>query len=138
MYLLDTNVISELRKATQPSIDGRVLEWAQDTPPGLMWASAISLFELELGVLRAERKDAKKGRVLRNWLNGQVLAAFEGRIIAVDARVAILAAQLHIPDPQPERDALIAASAMVHGLTVVTRDEKDFRPLGVATLNPWR
>jgi len=102
-----------------------------------MWVSAISIFELELGVLRAERKDTKQGRVLRTWLTRQVIPAFEGRIIAIDAHVAQVAARMHVPNPQPERDALIAASAIIHGLTMVTRDEKDFRPMGVATLNPW-
>jgi toxin FitB len=137
VYLVDTNVISELRKAARPSVDPKVLQWAQETPPEQMWVSAISIFELELGVLRAERKDTKQGRVLRAWLTRQVIPAFEGRIIAIDTHVAQAAARMHVPNPQPERDALIAASAIVHGLTVVTRDEKDFRPLGVNTLNPW-
>jgi len=137
VYLIDTNVISELRKAAKPSVDPRVLQWAQETPPEQMWVSAISIFELDLGVLRAEHKDTKQGRVLRTWLTRQVIPAFEGRIIAIDAHVAQVAARMHVPNPQPERDALIAASAIIHGLTMVMRDEKDFRPMGVATLNPW-
>ena len=84
-----------------------------------------------------ERRNAEQGAVLRRWLEGEVLSAFEGRILPIDAPIARRSAALHVPDPRPERDALIAATALVHGLTVVTRNTADFEPTGVALLNPW-
>lgn len=75
---------------------------------------------------------------MRSWLDGQVLTAFEGRILSVDGAVAVRCARLHVPDPRSERDALIAATALVHGMTVVTRNTADFETTGVALLNPWR
>lgn len=84
-----------------------------------------------------QRRDAAQGVVLRAWIDGRVLPAFEGRILAVDMAVAQRCARLHVPDPRAERDALIAATALVHGLTVATRNVADFQPMGVDLLNPW-
>ena len=134
MFLLDTNVVSELRKAARA--DHLVRDWAERTPANHFWLSTISLLELEIGVLRIERRDVAQGALLRRWLD-QVLVAFEGRLLDVSAAVARTAASLHVPDPRPERDALIAATALTHGLTIVTRDTADFEPMGVALLNPW-
>ena len=97
----------------------------------------ISIQELEIGVLLAERRDSSQGAIFRAWLNGHVLPAFSGRILAVDTAVAQRSARLHVPDPRPVRDRLIAATALVHGMTVVTRNVADFEPTGVTTLNPW-
>jgi predicted nucleic acid-binding protein len=97
----------------------------------------ISLQELEIGVLLAERRDPAQGGVLRAWLGRHVVPAFAGRIVDVDAAVALRSAALHVPDPRPLRDALIAATALVHGMTVVTRDVADFAPTGVPILDPW-
>jgi hypothetical protein len=97
----------------------------------------MTIHELEVGVLLAERRDPAQGAVLRAWLNGHVLPAFGDRILAIDAAVAQRSARLHVPDPRPLRDGLIAATALVHGMTVVTRNVGDFEPTGVATLNPW-
>lgn len=97
----------------------------------------ISIQELEIGVLLAERRDPSQGAIFRAWLNGHVLPAFSGRILAVDTAVAQCSARLHVPDPRPVRDGLIAATAIVHGMTVVTRNVADFEPTGVTTLNPW-
>ena len=135
MFLLDTNVLSELRCADRA--DARVREWAAKTPAGRFWVSAISILEIERGVLLIERRDATQGAQLRAWLEGQVLRAFEDRILPVDAAVARRCAALHVPDPRADRDALIAATALVHGMTVVTRNIGDFEPTGVALLNPW-
>jgi toxin FitB len=99
--------------------------------------STITLMELEAGVLLVQRRDADQGAMLRAWLNGQVIPGFAGRILPVDDAVALRCAALHVPDPRPERDALIAATALVHGMTVVTRKVADFAPTGVALLNPW-
>jgi toxin FitB len=135
MFLLDTNVISELRRPDRA--DANVVAWAATISAASSFLSAISILEIELGALRVARKDAVQGAVLRAWIDEQILPRFEGRILAVDAAVAQRCTRLHIPDPRAERDALIAATAMVHGLTVVTRNVADFEPIDVALLNPW-
>lgn len=134
MYLLDTNVVSELRK---PHADHRVRRWASSVPAISMYLSAMSVLELEVGVLRVERRDTRQGMVLRRWLDSHVLPTFAGRILAVDVGVAQRCARLHVPNPMPHGDALIAATALVHGLTVVSRNVADFATTGVALLNPW-
>jgi predicted nucleic acid-binding protein len=135
MFLLDTNVISELRRPHRA--DRSVIAWASRIPATGFFLSAISILEIELGALLVARKDAAQGAVLRAWIDDQILPRFEGRILAVDTAVAQRCARLHVPDPRAERDALIAATALVHGLTVVTRNVADFQPTGVALLNPW-
>jgi toxin FitB len=137
MFLLDTNVISELKKAKTGRADVAVMRWGASVPGRSMFLSAITVMELELGTLLAERRDAVQGAMLRSWLNGQVLPAYLGRILVVDVQVAVRCAALHVPDRRSERDALIAATALVHGMTVVTRNVADFAPTGVPVLNPW-
>lgn len=137
MFLLDTNVVSELRKAKSGKADMNVAEWAAGVPAGALFLSAISLLELETGVLLVERRDPAQGAILRSWLENHVLPAFENRVLPVDTAVARCCARLHVPNPCPERDALIAATALVHGMTVVTRNVSDFLATGVPTLNPW-
>ncbi len=134
MYLLDTNVISELRK---PQADRNVVAWARTVIAPRMFISAITLKELETGVLRMERRDPVQGKVLRAWLKRHVMPAFDARILPVDAAVALRCARIHVPDQANESDALIAATALVHGLTVVTRNVADFESSGVAVINPW-
>lgn len=135
MFVLDTNVVSELRRPERAN--AKVVAWASATPLAGFFLSAITVLELELGVLLMERKDAAQGASLRAWLNDQILPRFEGRILPVDAVVAQRCANLHVPDPRAERDALIAATALVHGMTVATRNVADFAPTGVRTFNPW-
>lgn len=135
-YLLDTNVISELRKP-QARASRSVVAWVRAQTPTLMYVSAITVLELELGVARVERRDVEQGRRLRAWLDERVLVGFSDRVLAVDVAVAQRAARLHVPDPRPERDALIAATALVHGMSVVTRNVADFEVTGVPTINPW-
>lgn len=135
MYLLDTNVVSELRK---PHADKQVKAWAAQVPPSSLFLSAITILELEMGVLRVERRDARQGAALRKWLNERVRVAFAERILSVDAAVATRCAQLSVPDPMPHSDALIAATALVHGLIVVTRNIRDFEPANVALIDPWQ
>lgn len=137
MFLLDTNVVSELRKVRAGRADGHVAAWADSVDAADLYLSVISVQELEIGVLLAERRDSAQGAVFRAWLDGHVLRAFAGRILAVDTAIAQRSARLHVPDPRPLRDGLIAATALVHGLTVVTRNVADFAPTGVPTLNPW-
>ena len=114
-----------------------LVEWAASVPVSRFYLSAISILEIEHGVLLKMRKDKKQGALLRAWVDDEVLPRFEGRILPIDVDVALLCANLHVPDPQPERDALIAATALVHKLTVVTRNVNDFLPTGVQILNPW-
>lgn len=137
MYVLDTNVLSELRKVRLGKADPNVAAFADRTDAGDLYVSAITLLELELGVLTIERKDPAQGAVLRSWLDRQVLPEFAGRTLPVDTAVALRRARLHSPDRRGERDALIAATALVHGMTVATRNVGDFQPTGVTVLNPW-
>ncbi len=137
MYLLDTNVVSELRKVRAGKADVRVANWADWSNAAELFLSVIVVQELEIGILLAERKDPIKGAILRTWLEDHVLPAFEGRILAVDTAVARASARLHVPDPRPVRDALMAATALVHGMQVVTRNVADFKFTGVAVFNPW-
>ncbi len=135
MFVIDTNVVSELRRPSKANPS--VLAWARDTPVASLFLSAITVLELEIGVLRTARRDARQGAALRTWMDEQVLLQFDGRILPVDTLVAQRCARLHVPDPRSERDALIAATALVHGLTVVTRNVRDFEYTGVTTFNPW-
>lgn len=137
MYLLDTNVISELRKVRLGKADRHVAKWADSVDAADLYISVITLHELEIGVLLSERRDPVQGAVLRAWLNDQVVPAFDARILDIGQDVAQRSAQLHVPNPQPIRDAFIAATALVHGLTVVTRNVKDFQNTGVKIINPW-
>jgi predicted nucleic acid-binding protein len=135
MFVLDTNILSELRRPTRSN--SRVLAWASSQPVAAQFVSAITVLELELGVLQKERKDAAQGAVLRAWLDGKVLPQFAGRILPLDQTVALRCARLHVPDPRAERDAIIAATALVHGMTIVTRNAADFEATGVPVINPW-
>jgi predicted nucleic acid-binding protein len=135
MFILDTNVVSELRRTERANPN--VATWAETTPLAQIFLSAITILELELGVLQTERRDPAQGGILRAWLKDQVSPRFESRILAFDAAVARKCARLHVPAPRSERDAIIAATALVHGMTVVSRNVSDFAPTGVELLNPW-
>lgn len=135
MFLLDTNVVSEFRK--QRKADARVRRWARACPASSCYISVVTLLETERGVLLLARKDPRQAAALRDWFEREVVAGFRDNTLAVDAEIALRSAALHVPDPRPERDALIAATALVKGLTVVTRDVRDFAGLGAAVFNPW-
>jgi predicted nucleic acid-binding protein len=137
MYVLDTNVVSELRRAKDGRADKHVTAWAIGVLPSSLFVSVITILELELGVLLVERRDPVQGAVLRAWLDHRVLLAFADRVLPIDTDVAKRSARLHVPDPQGERDGLIAATALVHGMTVVTRNTADFGRTGVEVINPW-
>lgn len=137
MYLLDTNVISELRKAKSGKSNKNVISWAKDISPSSLFISVITILELETGILLVERRDPSQGAVLRSWLNAHVLPVFSERILHLDVAVAQRCAKLHVPNPRSDRDAIIAATALIHGMTVVTRNVNDFNRTGVEILNPW-
>ena len=137
MYLLDTNVVSEFRKSADRRMNKSVKRWADEISPDLMFISAISVLELEIGVLQIERRDKKQGLILRKWLNKSVLPAFLDRVLPVDLAVAQRCASLHVPNPKSERDAMIAATAIEHRMTIVTRNVSDFSQSGVKIFDPW-
>ena len=136
MFILDTNVISALRRPQKA--DPNVLAWAASTPVAQTYLSAITILEIELGQQLMERKDRVHARALRNWIDRVILPRYDGRILAVDTAVAQRCARLHVPDPRSERDALIAATGLVHAMAVVTRNVSDFQSSGVAVVNPWQ
>ena len=137
MFLLDTNVVSELRKVGSNRANIQVEKWARSTPGKQTFISVITVFELERGVLLIERRDQMQGSILRQWLNGHVLINYAERIIPVSIGIAQRCASLHVPDPMPDYDAMIAGTALEHGLTLVTQNTKDFERTGVKLLNPW-
>lgn len=138
MYLLDTNVISEIRRLKQGICNEGVKEWVLATPSHLTYTSAIVLMEIERGVLAKERKDPTQGEHLRRWFEQFVLPAFAGRCLGIDEQTARICAKLHIPDHAPENDAWLAATAIQYNLTLVTRNSADFERTGVKLLNPFR
>jgi predicted nucleic acid-binding protein len=137
MYLLDTNVASELRKVDVGTADPNVKAWSDALNAEAAFLSVITVLELEQGTLLMERRDPRQGAMLRAWLENRILPQFDGRILAVDLPVARRCATLHVPDPKEDRDSLIAATALVHGMTVVTRNVAHFARSGVKIFNPW-
>ena len=135
MYLLDTNVLSELRPG-KPRADEQVLAWAASVPLGAQYVSVIAWMELDIGIQRLERRTPPQGQALRVWLD-RVRSLFAERTLVIDDAVVQRCARLHVPNPAPPHDALIAATALTHGLTLVTRNVRDFAGMGVAILNPW-
>jgi predicted nucleic acid-binding protein len=136
MYVLDTNVISELRHG-KPNQSAAVRAWASDKPARHLFISAISILELEKGVLALERRTPPQGSALRIWLTG-VKASFAGRILPFTENTATLCAALHVPDPKSERDAMIAATALEHQMTVVTRNVLDFVGTNAKLVDPFK
>ncbi|MGE0211439.1 MAG: type II toxin-antitoxin system VapC family toxin [Parvibaculaceae bacterium] len=137
-YLLDTNVISELRKIGDGKADANVVTWIGAEDTANFFISAIAILELERGVLGVQRRDAVQGARLRTWLDNHIRPEFSGRILPIDDAIATRCAHLHIPDRRNEVDALIAATALVHGLTIVTRNVRDFEGTGVVVIDPWQ
>lgn len=135
MFLLDTNVVSELRRPDRTN--PRVAAWADSVSPSDMFLSSVTVLELETGALLLGRRSGGQGRLIQQWIEDRVLVAFAERILAVDTAVARRCAHLHVPAPRPYRDSLIAATALVHHLIVVTRNRADFEPMAVTVLNPW-
>lgn len=136
-FLLDTNVASEFWKAARGAAEARVVDWAAAAVPESLYLSVITILELEIGLLLLERRDPVQARPMRYWFEQLVLNEFAGRILPVDLPIARQCAILHIPNRKPERDSLIAATALVHDMTVVTRNVRDFECTGARILNPW-
>lgn len=137
MFVLDTNVVSETRYFGQGRGHANVKEWLDEQDAALLYISAITVMELEYGCLLVERRDKRQGSALRDWLMLR-LAVYGDRILPLDTTVAARAASLHVPDPRPDRDAIIAATALTHGHAVVTRNVQDFRIDDLEVINPWR
>ncbi|NHZ64922.1 PIN domain-containing protein [Massilia sp. CCM 8694] len=138
MYVLDTNVVSELRKVFSGKADANVAAWAGSIDASNMFISSITIMELEVGILQVQRRDPTQAAVLGVWFLQHVLCEFSSRTLPVDTAVARRCAALHVPDPRSERDALIAATALEHGMIVVTRNIIDFKLTGVPLINPWQ
>ncbi|UFS80046.1 type II toxin-antitoxin system VapC family toxin (plasmid) [Rhizobium sp. T1470] len=137
-YLLDTNVVSELRKVGDGKADANVTKWVGAQDSNDLFISAITILEIERGILTIQRRDASQGSRLRGWMDSRVRPEFAERVLPIDDAIATRCAHLHIPDRRNEADALIAATALVHGLTVVTRNVQDFDDTGVIVVDPWQ
>ena len=137
-YLLDTNVVSELRKVGDGKADANVTKWVGAQDSNDLFISAITILEIERGILTIQRRDAAKGSRLRGWMDSRVRPEFAERVLPIDDAIATRCAHLHITDRRNEADALIAATALVHGLTVVTRNVQDFDDTGVIVIDPWQ
>jgi predicted nucleic acid-binding protein len=137
MFLVDTNVVSELRRSKTGGTNAKVAAWSDSVRLKTLFLSAISFMELEIGVLLIERRDRRQGHFLRKWLQHEITPAFGNRILPVDRIVAVRCAALHVPNPRPDRDAMIVATALVHDMTLVTRNIRDFAGTGARLINPW-
>lgn len=137
MTLLDTNIVSELRKAKGGKADATVLAWAREQMADGFYLSAVTVQEIEFGILSVATTDPAKAATLRGWLEEEILAEFGLRILSYDIAVARACAALHLPRTRPQRDAMIAATALVHNLTLATRNVRDFAGTGVTVINPW-
>jgi toxin FitB len=138
MYLIDTNVLSELRKIAAGKADKKFTKWANSVDSAELYLSTMTIQEIEIGILLLERKDLRQASVFRRWLEEQVLPSFDKRILSVDISVARRSASFYVPDPRPVRDSLIAATSVVHAMTMVTRNVADFQLPGVKVLDPWK
>lgn len=136
MYILDTNVVSELGKPGK-RVNPQVAAWSRSIDPELLHLSVVTVWELEIGVKRLERRDPQQGALFRKWINQAVLAEFAERILPFETETALRCASLHVPNPRSDRDSIIAATALVKDMIVVTRNVVDFRPMAVKLFNPW-
>jgi predicted nucleic acid-binding protein len=134
MYVLDTNVVSALRR---PDREPLVADWARTVPLVDQYVTALTVAEIERGVVRKEQTDPAQGTILRRWLAGHVLPGFAGRVLPFDLPAARILVRYPVPEHALYDDAQIAAVAEAHGMTVVTRNLRHFTPLGVRVFSPW-
>ncbi len=137
MYLFDTNIISETRKVRQNKADKRLSAWLKTVPKESFYTNVVVLMELERGILNIARKDSQQADRLEDWYQTAVNAMFAERVLPIDKITASICAALHIPDRAPENDAWIAASAIQHNLTLVTRNVQDFQHPHLQVFNPF-
>jgi len=137
MYLLDTNIISELKKLDSGKIHPQVQRWAYSINLMQTKISVVSITEIRTGILSLARKDQAQAASLDNWFTNRLLPAYRTRTLSVDTEVALICAQLHIPTKRPINDAYIAATAIAHNLTPVTRNVRDFQGLPLMLENPF-
>lgn len=138
MFLLDTNVISEMRKKKLGTVNSGVVQFLTNTLQEQTFISVISVMEVKQGILHLQhRNDHNQADILQAWLDSDILTAFNGRILPVTTEIALQCAEFHVPDKSGANDALIGATAKVHNLTVVTRNDKDFDFSGVRVINPF-
>ena len=134
MILLDTNVVSELRKGDRA--DTNVRAWLSSTDSDALFLSVLVVGELRRGIELVRRRDSASATALDRWLT-TVVRDYDDRILEVTADVAEAWAHMNVPDPLPVIDSLLAATAHVHGLTVATRNTKDIARTGVPVINPF-
>ncbi len=134
-YLLDTNVVSALRRRDRA--EKRVVDWFKAVAGAEFFISVLTMMEIEIGVRRLELRDRRQAAIIRAWRDGLLESEFRGRFVNVDLEIAECCATLHIPNSKSGIDALIAATAIVKRLTLVTRNERDFAGMPVALVNPW-
>lgn len=137
MYLLDTNVLSELRKGKTAKINPNVEKWAESVKLSDLYISVITLQEIQTGILLLERKDETQAKILQTWFNEYVRVSFKDRTLDVCQSVALLCSNLHVPNPRPYADSLISATAQWHGFSLVTRNIDDFTGQNINLINPW-
>lgn len=137
MYLLDTSVLSELRKLGDGRADANVTTWLADRDANSFFISVNTLMELEIGILRVERRDIRQASILRQWVDGIVRPEFTARTLPIDEAIALRCARLHIPGPRSDRDVLIAATALHHGMAIVTQNVANFTATEAPLINPW-
>ncbi len=141
MYLFDTSAITELRKAKHKNkkfkADPGLIEWVKHVDHSTIYVSSIAFMEIEIAILSMEKKNKHQGKLLRNWFDELVKPAFDGRVIAFDQAIALKCAALRVPDPHRMRNAIVAATALVHKMILVTKNEKDFIYTGVDIVSPW-
>lgn len=134
---MDTNVISEFRKINSGKANQNVIRYFSEVSPDDIYMSVITFYEFEKGIKQIELRDKVQGAVLRDWMQNHVIKYWGANILPIGRDVATVCADLHVPDPKSLSDSFIAATAMVHNLTLVTRNVKDFESIDVSIVNPW-